>query len=144
MFHAIALTLGLAGAVPGQTVLAQNSDEIRALRAEIQSLKDAQLKNDVQTLREGQAVIQKLAEIKTLLQQQRVLGAGATAQPQDIVLRSDSGLVKGDREREAYAHRISRTTSAQSARVFSATRCRRSKGNTSARGRSIRPARLFT
>ena len=70
----------LLGAHPG---LAQSSEELNALKKEIQSLK------------EGQAAIQKdLQEIKNLL---RARPAAAPAEPQNIVLSVADAPFKGEK-----------------------------------------------
>lgn len=110
---AIVLGLMLASAPHVQPGFAQSADDIKALRSDIQALKEAQsLRNEIQSLRETQALrndvqglkdslsaIQKdLQELKTLLQQQaRQAPAPVQPQPQDIVLSLDGRVPKGDK-----------------------------------------------
>ena len=76
----VALALALLSPPPG---IAQTSDELKALRKEVETLKD------------GQAAIQRdLQEIKRLLQARP---AAAAAPPQEVVLNLDGAPVKGVR-----------------------------------------------
>jgi len=74
-------TLSLSDGAPG---FAQTTEEIKALRKEIEAL------------REGQTAIQKeLQEIKTLL---RARPAPASAEPQNIVLSVEGAPFKGEKQ----------------------------------------------
>jgi protein-disulfide isomerase len=76
----VAVLSALVSPPPG---IAQTSDEVKALR------------KDVETLRDGQAAIQRdLQEIKRLLQT-RPPAAAAAAPPQEVVLNLDGAPVKG-------------------------------------------------
>lgn len=76
----VAVLSALVSPSPG---IAQTSDEVKALR------------KDVETLRDGQAAIQRdLQEIKRLLQT-RPPAAAAAAPPQEVVLNLDGAPVKG-------------------------------------------------
>jgi protein-disulfide isomerase len=93
----------IVGVSCSQLAIAQSSDDMKALRAELQSMKETQaLRNEVQAIKDSQVAIQKdLQEIKTLLQQVRAApaaaGAPAPTRPQDIVLAMDGGgQLKGD------------------------------------------------
>ena len=87
---AIVLGLMLASVSYTQSGFAQSADELKAIRTEIQALREAQslrteiqalretqaLRNDVQALKDGQAAIQRdLQELKSLLQQARQVPA---------------------------------------------------------------------
>jgi len=77
----VVIALTLWGAQPGLTQAP--SDDLKALKKEMQSLK------------EGQAAIQKeLQEIKTLL---RARPAAAPADPQNVVLSVEGAPFKGDK-----------------------------------------------
>lgn len=79
---------------------AQNSEEFKALREEIGSLKEMQaLRREIEGIREGQRALQKdLQEIKTLLQNRPAGGAGgAPAVPQNVVFDLEQAQVKGDK-----------------------------------------------
>ena len=80
----ILLGLMILTFVPPQPVLPQTSDELKALRKEIEGLK------------EGQTTIQKeLQEIKTLLRTRPT--AAPPAEPQNVVLSVEGAPFKGDR-----------------------------------------------
>ena len=79
----VAVLSALVSPPPGS---AQTSDEVKALR------------KDVETLRDGQAAIQRdLQEIKRLLQARPAAPAAAAAPPQEVVLSLDGVPVKGAR-----------------------------------------------
>ena len=79
---------------------AQNSEEYKALRDEIGTMKELQaLRRDVEGLKAGQQGLQKdLQEIKTLLQNRPAGGpGGAPAVPQNVVFDLDGAQVKGEK-----------------------------------------------
>jgi len=79
----VLLGLMLLTFVPTQPGLTQSSDELKAVRREIEALK------------EGQTAIQKeLQEIKTLL---RTRPAAAPTEPQNVVLSVEGAPFKGDK-----------------------------------------------
>jgi protein-disulfide isomerase len=83
----IVLGLLLVSVLDARTGFAQSADDIKALR------------NDIQSLKEGMAAIQRdLQELKTLLQQQaRQAPAAGSPPPQDIVLSLDGTAPKGEK-----------------------------------------------
>ena len=99
----IVLGLALVGVSFSQPGFAQSADEFKALRSEIQGLRETQnLRNDVQAVKDSQAAMQRdLQEIKNLLQQparQAPAAAGAPAQPQNIVITTDGNAYKGNKD----------------------------------------------
>ena len=79
----ILLGVILAILFASQPCIAQTAGELRALR------------KDIEALKEGQAAIQKeLQEIKTLL---RTRPAAAPAEPQNVVLSVEGAPFKGDK-----------------------------------------------
>jgi hypothetical protein len=83
--------------------MAQTSEEFKALRAEIGTLKEIQeLRRDIEGLKAGQQGLQKdLQEIKTLLQNRPAAAAaapGAPTVPQNLVLDIAGAPVRGQKE----------------------------------------------
>ena len=87
-----------------QSSFSQSSEEIKALRAEIEALKENQrisqelrlLERDVDALQDGQRALQKdLQDIKTLLQARPA--AAPSAEPQNAVLTVDGAPSKGEK-----------------------------------------------
>jgi len=82
LLAALIVVTMMLGPPPG---FAQTADELKALR------------KDVEALKEGQTAIQKqLQDIKGLLQARPTAGAPAAA-PQEAVLNLDGAPVKGDK-----------------------------------------------
>jgi hypothetical protein len=82
---------------------AQTSEEFKALRAEIGTLKEIQeLRRDIEGLKAGQQGLQKdLQDIKTLLQNRPAAAAaapGAPTVPQNLVLDIAGAPVRGQKE----------------------------------------------
>jgi len=86
----------------------QSSDELNALKKEVEALKEAQklsqelrlLGKDIDALKDGQRALQKdLQDIKTLLQARPAAGAGEApaAEPQNVVLKVDGAPFKGEK-----------------------------------------------
>ena len=82
----------------------QSSDELNALKKEIEALKEGQrinqefrlLGKDLEALRDGQRALQKdLQDIKTLLQARPA--AAPSAEPQNAVLTVDGAPSKGEK-----------------------------------------------
>jgi len=83
--------------------MAQTSEEFKALRAEIGTLKEIQeLRRDIEGLKAGQQGLQKdLQDIKTLLQNRPAAAAaapGAPTVPQNLVLDIAGAPVRGQKE----------------------------------------------
>ena len=83
--------------------MAQTSEEFKALRAEIGTLKEIQeLRRDIEGLKAGQQGLQKdLQEIKTLLQNRPAAAAAAPTTPtvpQNLVLDIAGAPVRGQKE----------------------------------------------
>jgi hypothetical protein len=91
-----ALTLASGGAGWAQT-----SEEFKALREDIGTMKEIQsLRREVEGLKAGQQGLQKdLQEIKTLLQTRPAAAAApaAPAVPQNVVFDLDGAHLKGDK-----------------------------------------------
>ena len=86
--------------LPATASVAQTSEEFKALREDIGTMKEIQaLRREVEGLKAGQQGLQKdLQEIKTLLQTRPAAGGGgAPAVPQNIVFDLDGAQVKGDK-----------------------------------------------
>ena len=85
---------------PAAASMAQTSQEYKALREDIGTMKEIQaLRREVEGLKAGQQGLQKdLQEIKTLLQTRPAAGGGgAPAVPQNVVLDLDGAQVKGEK-----------------------------------------------
>ena len=90
-----------------QSSFSQSSEEIKALRAEIEALKENQrisqelrfLERDIDALQDGQRALQKdLQDIKTLLQARPAAAGGApSGEPQNAVLTVDGAPSKGEK-----------------------------------------------
>lgn len=90
-------------AFPSYVALGQSADELKALRNDIQGLRETQaLRNDIQALKDAQAgVLKELQEIKSLLQARPVAAAGSGAAPtqaQNIVLTTEGSAFKGNKD----------------------------------------------
>ena len=85
--------------LPAAASVAQTSEEYKALREDIGTMKEIQaLRREVEGLKAGQQGLQKdLQEIKTLLQTRPAAGGGAPAVPQNIVFDLDGAQVKGEK-----------------------------------------------
>ena len=87
--------------------LSQSSEEqLKALRAEIEALKENQrisqelrlLERDIDALQDGQRALQKdLQEVKTLLQARPAAAGAPSAEPQNAVLTVDGAPSKGEK-----------------------------------------------
>src|SRR2546426_2658109 len=89
-----------------QSGLSQSSEELKALRAEIEALKENQrisqelrlLERDIDALQDGQRALQKdLQEVKTLLQARPAAAGAPSAEPQNAVLTVDGAPSKGEK-----------------------------------------------
>ncbi len=87
-----------------QAGFSQSSEELKALRAEIEALKENQrisqelrlLERDIDALQDGQRALQKdLQDIKTILQARPA--AAPPAEPQNAVLTVDGAPFKGEK-----------------------------------------------
>jgi protein-disulfide isomerase len=106
--HVLIRGILLASLAFSPLAFAQSADELKALRSDIQGLRETQaLRNDLQALKESQTAIQKeLQEIKTLLQAVRqapptvaaAAPAAAPAQAQNVVLATDGSAFKGNKD----------------------------------------------
>jgi len=85
--------------LPAAASVAQTSEEYKALREDIGTMKEIQaLRREVEGLKAGQQGLQKdLQEIKTFLQTRPAAGGGAPAVPQNIVFDLDGAQVKGEK-----------------------------------------------
>ena len=86
--------------LPASASMAQTSEEFKALREDIGTMKEIQaLRREVEGLKAGQQGLQKdLQEIKTLLQTRPAAGGGgAPALPQNVVFDLDGAQVKGEK-----------------------------------------------
>ena len=86
--------------LPAAASMAQTSEEYKALREDIGTMKEIQaLRREVEGLKVGLQGLQKdLQEIKTLLQTRPAAGVGgAPAVPQNIVLDLEGAPTKGEK-----------------------------------------------
>src|SRR5205814_5684859 len=84
----------------------QSSEELKALREEIDALKEGQkisqelrlLERDIDALQDGQRALQKdVQDIKTLLQARPAAGDAPSGEPQNVVLKVDGAPFKGEK-----------------------------------------------